>query len=191
MLKKCLLVVLLLATFNIFAASKVAIFAGGCFWCLEADFDKLPGVLHTISGYDGGSKKNPNYQQVSAGATNYAEAVKVIYDPKKVSYQQLLHYFWRHIDPTVKDRQFCDRGRQYRSAIFYLDKQQQAQALQSLRQIKQKFKRVYTEVVPSTHFYPAEKYHQNYYKKNPLRYRYYRWNCGRDARVKEVWNGKS
>jgi len=170
--------------------NKVAILAGGCFWCVEADFDKLNGVIKTISGYDGGLIKNPTYQQVSSGQTNYAEAVKIIYDPNKITYQELLFYFWRHIDPTVKDAQFCDRGKQYRSAIFYLNSQQKKQALASFKQIKTMFKIVYTEVTPSTHFYPAEEYHQNYYKKNPLRYQFYRRRCGRDVHVRNIWFGK-
>lgn len=171
--------------------SKEAIFAGGCFWCLQADFDKLPGVVQTISGYDGGDSQNPTYEQVSSGTTNYAESVKVIYDPTKVSYDTLLTYFWHHIDPTVQDAQFCDMGKQYRSAIFFLDNEQAQQAQASLLKIKKFFPHVYTEIVPSTHFYPAEEYHQDYYKKNPIRYKFYRLNCGRDARIKEVWHEKS
>ena len=176
---------------NAYAQNKIAIFAGGCFWCVEADFDKLPGVIATISGYDGGTVENPTYPLVSSGRTNYAEAVKIIYDPKKVSYQELLDYFWTHIDPTVENAQFCDHGKAYRSAIFYLNTHQKQLALASLKKVKTLFKQVYTQVVPSTHFYPAEEYHQNYYRKNPFKYRYYRWGCGRDARVKKIWDGKS
>ena len=182
---------LLLAFIPAFAQTKEAIFAGGCFWCVEADFDKLPGVVSTISGYDGGQSPNPTYEQVSSGSTNYAESVKVIYDPKKISYPQLLEYFWHHIDPTVKDAQFCDHGRQYRTAIFYLNPEQKQQALASLQKIKQQLPIVYTDIVPSTQFYPAEEYHQNYYKKNPVRYKYYRFTCGRDARIKEIWHNES
>lgn len=190
MLKKWILLLGLILITNLTYAQE-AIFAGGCFWCLEADFDKLPGVVKTIAGYDGGQSKNPTYEEVSSGATNYAESVKVIYDPNKVDYPTLLNYFWRHIDPTVKDAQFCDHGRQYRTAIFYLNAQQKQQALASLEQIKKQFPAVYTEVVPSTQFYPAEEYHQNYYQKNPIRYKFYRLNCGRDNRIKEIWHDKS
>lgn len=170
-----------------FAKTEMAIFAGGCFWCMEADFDKVPGVLSTISGFDGGTFPNPSYQLVSSGHTNYTESVKVTFDPDKVSYQALVEYFWRHIDPTAKDAQFCDHGRQYRSAIFYLNTQQKKIAKASKNKIEKLFPTVYTEISPSTHFYPAEKYHQNYYRKNPIRYRYYRYQCGRDQRIQEVW----
>jgi peptide methionine sulfoxide reductase msrA/msrB len=172
------------------ADNKEAIFAGGCFWCMQADFDKLPGVVNVISGYDGGESKNPTYKEVSSGSTNYAESVKVIYDASKVSYPELLSYFWRHIDPTVKDKQFCDVGRQYRTAIFYLDENQKQEALKSLSKIKNLFPSVYTEISPSTQFYPAEEYHQKYNQKNPIRYKFYRTSCERDSRVKEVWQGK-
>lgn len=165
-----------------------AIFAGGCFWCVEADFDKVPGVLETISGFDGGKTPNPTYKQVSSGATDYAEAVKVVFDPRKVSYRQLLKVFWHSIDPTVLNRQFCDVGKQYRTAIFYLNDTQKEQALASLKEIKGSLNdEVYTEIVPSTYFYSAEEYHQNYHKKNPLRYKFYRTSCGRDARLRDLW----
>lgn len=193
MLKRMFAIVLLgvlIFSVNAYAEEKVAIFAGGCFWCLEADFDKVPGVIASINGYDGGHIKKPSYEQVSSGRTDYAESVKIIYDPKKVSYKELLRYFWMHVDPTVKDRQFCDHGKQYRTAIFYLNDQQKKMALASLADVKKLFKTVHTEVVPSTHFYRAENYHQNYYQVNPVRYRYYRWRCGRDARVKTLWQGK-
>ena len=190
-MKKVLVSILLVfLTVSVFAANKEMIVAGGCFWCVQADFDKVPGVVKTIVGYDGGYSTNPTYEKVAMGKTHYAEAVKIIYNPDKVSYQQLLSYFWRHIDPTVKDAQFCDHGAQYRSAIFYLNASQKQQALASKESIEKLFPKVYTEVSKSTHFYPAEKYHQDYYKKNPVRYKYYRWNCGRDDRVKEVWRGK-
>lgn len=191
MSKKMAFLLLVMMSFTLaIAQNNVAIFAGGCFWCMEADFDKLPGVIQTIAGYDGGQSSNPTYQQVSSGTTNYAESVKVIYDPTKLSYPQLLNYYWHHIDPTVKDAQFCDHGRQYRSAIFYLNDEQKQQALASLNSVKKQLPVVYTEIVPSTQFYPAENYHQDYYKKNPLRYKFYRSSCGRDARVHEIWNGK-
>ncbi len=189
-MKKVVLIALALFPVISMAATKTAIFSGGCFWCVEADFDKVPGVVKTISGYDGGIKTNPTYQTVSAGVTNYAESVKIIYNPAKVSYPKLLNYFWKHVDPTVKDAQFCDIGKQYRTAIFYLNDEQKQQALASLKKVKKLFPKVYTQVVPSTKFYPAEKYHQDYYKKNPVRYKYYRWGCGRDARVQALWGNK-
>jgi len=174
------------------AISATAIFAGGCFWCVEADFDKLPGVLATESGYIGGRVNNPTYDQVSRGGTGHAEAVRIAYDPKKITYEQLLDYFWRHIDPTVKDRQFCDSGDQYRSAIFYHGAVQKLAAEASKTRLEKsgRFPRIHTEVVPAGAFYPAEEYHQDYYRKNPIRYKYYRTGCGRDARVSEIWGEK-
>ncbi|MEJ2376240.1 MAG: peptide-methionine (S)-S-oxide reductase MsrA [Pseudolabrys sp.] len=172
------------------AGQAVATFAGGCFWCVESDFDKVPGVISTTSGYAGGHTKNPTYHQVSAGGTGYAESVQVIYDPKKVSYQQLLTYFWHHIDPTVKNRQFCDVGHQYRTAIFVHNGEQRKLAEASKKKVEAELKvPIYTEIDNAGRFYPAEVYHQNYYKKNPLRYEFYRWNCGRDQRVKQIWGG--
>jgi len=169
--------------------SATAIFAGGCFWCLEADFDKLPGVLSTESGYAGGAVRNPTYEQVSRGGTGHAESVRVTYDPAQVQYEKLLDYFWHHVDPTVKDRQFCDIGNQYRTAIFYQNDMQRRAALTSKAAFEKtgRFARIYTEIAPAGVFYPAEEYHQDYYKKNPIRYKYYRTSCGRDARVNEVW----
>ncbi len=167
-----------------------ATFAGGCFWCMEDPFDKLPGVVAVTAGYTGGHKKNPTYEEVSAGGTGHAEAVQIVYDPGKVSYEKLLDIFWHNIDPTVKDRQFCDVGNQYRSAIFYHTEEQQTLAEQSMRELEKNkpFKEpIVTEVVPATEFYPAEEYHQHYYKKNPLRYKYYRYSCGRDQRLQELW----
>ena len=166
-----------------------AIFGGGCFWCVEADFDKVPGVLSTTSGYIGGSVPNPTYEQVSAGGTGHAEVVRVVYDPSKVSYQDLLAFFWRNIDPLTANAQFCDRGSQYRSAIFYLDDEQKRLAEASKAEIVQRFKPrpVVTEIAPAMEFYPAEDYHQDYYRKNELKYKFYRWSCGRDARLEEVW----
>ncbi len=174
-----------------FAKTAEAIFAGGCFWCLEADFDKVPGVIKTESGYDGGTSKDPTYQSVSAGSTHYAESVRVTYDSDKISYQELVAYFWRQIDPTVQDKQFCDTGHQYRSAIFYLNETQKQIAEKSKLEIEKKFSKVYTEIVPSTHFYPAEEYHQNYHVKNPVRYKYYRYRCGRDVRLEAIWGAKT
>jgi len=169
--------------------TATAVFAGGCFWCIEADFEKLDGITAVESGYTGGSLRNPTYQQVSQGGTGHAEAVRVRYDPQRVSYEKLLDYFWRHIDPTVKDRQFCDIGSQYRSAIFYQNDTEQKLAQSSKQGLEKsgRFPHIYTEIVAASTFYPAEDYHQDYYKKNPIRYQYYRHSCGRDARVKSVW----
>ena len=174
------------------ASANTAIFAGGCFWCVEADFDKLPGVLGTESGYAGGQLRNPTYEQVSRGGTGHAESVRVTYDPQKVSYDQLLQYFWHHIDPTVKDRQFCDVGSQYRSAIFYLNDAQRAAAQASKAALEKSGRPalIYTEISPAGIFYPAEEYHQDYYRKNPVRYKVYRTSCGRDARLSEIWQTK-
>jgi peptide-methionine (S)-S-oxide reductase len=175
------------------AKTDKAIFAGGCFWCVEADFDKVPGVLSTVSGYIGGSTANPTYEQVAAKRTGHAEAVEIVFDPAKVSYAQLLEYFWRTIDPTTKDRQFCDVGSPYRTAIYARDEAQLKAAKASLAALEKSkpFKApIVTEVVKAGPFYVAEDYHQDYYKKNPVRYTYYRQTCGRDNRLKELW-GKS
>lgn len=172
------------------AALEKAIFAGGCFWCMEAPFDKLPGVVSVTAGYTGGEKKNPTYKEVSAGGTGHAEAVLIVYDPAKISYRSLLGVFWRNIDPTVVDRQFCDVGHQYRAAIFYLGEGQRKAALLSKAALDKNrpFREpVVTGIIPAAEFYPAEEYHQHYYKKNPLRYSYYRSGCGRDKRLKELW----
>lgn len=169
--------------------AETAIFAGGCFWCLEADMEKLAGVLAAESGYTGGRTVNPTYEQVSSGMTGHTEAVRVSYDPSKISYPQLLNYFWHHIDPTVKDRQFCDVGSQYRSGIYYRNdaERRAAEASRDALLKSGKFAIIYTEIAAATAFHPAETYHQNYYKKNPIRYSYYRRSCGRDARVAAVW----
>lgn len=167
-----------------------ATFAGGCFWCMERPFDQIPGVISVTSGYTGGKKKNPTYEEVSAGGTGHAEAVQVVYDLSKVSYEKLLQIFWHNIDPTTKDRQFCDTGNQYRSAIFYHGEQQHKAALKSKADLEtsKPFKEpVVTEIIEAAEFYPAEEYHQDYYKKNPIRYKFYRTNCGRDRRLKELW----
>jgi peptide-methionine (S)-S-oxide reductase len=173
-------------------ANATAIFAGGCFWCIEADFEKLPGVTGVESGYTAGKTVNPTYEQVSSGATGHAEAVRVNYDPAKVSYQQLVDYFWRHIDPTVKDQQFCDVGTQYRSGIYWQGEAERKIAENSRDALLKsgKLAHIHTEIAAASVFYPAEEYHQDYYKKNPIRYAYYRKGCGRDARVQEVWGGK-
>jgi len=169
-----------------------AIFAGGCFWCVEADFDKVPGVISTTSGYIGGTVKNPTYQQVSGGTTGHAEAVEVVYDPGKVTYAKLLDTFWRNIDPLAKDKQFCDSGNEYRSAIFYLDDEQKKLAEETKKTVEAKFapKQVHTQIVKATEFYKAEDYHQDFYKKNESRYKFYRWNCGRDQRLEQLWGKK-
>ena len=171
-------------------ATSKAIFAGGCFWCVEADFDKVPGVLSTTSGYIGGKVTNPTYAQVSAKGTGHAEAVEIVFDPAKVSYEQLLEHYWHSIDPTTQDRQFCDAGSPYRTAIFALDAAQlkAAQAsLAALEKSKPFPEPIVTQIVLAGPFYAAEAYHQDYYKKNPIRYQYYRTSCGRDARLKQLW----
>ena len=172
------------------AMSATAIFAGGCFWCMEHDFDQVPGVISTTSGYTGGHVANPSYEQVSAGGTGHAESVQVRYDPRKVGYQKLLDVYWHNIDPVAVDRQFCDRGSQYRSAIFYLDDAQKRLAEASKRKLEAsgRFTQpIATQIVAAGRFYPAEEYHQDYYKKNPIRYKFYRFNCGRDQRLEEIW----
>ena len=170
------------------AGQAVATFAGGCFWCTEADFDKVEGVISTTSGYTGGHVANPTYEQVSDGGTGHAESVQVIYDPSKVSYQQLLTYFWHHIDPTVKDRQFCDVGHQYRTAIFVHNDEERALAEASKKKVEEELKKpVYTEIDAAGPFHPAEEYHQNFHLKNPTKYKFYRWNCGRDQRLEQLW----
>jgi len=173
-------------------AKAVATFAGGCFWCMEPPYDKLDGVISTTSGYMGGTVKNPTYEEVSSGGTGHAEVVQVTYDPNKVSYQKLLEVFWHNVDPTVKDRQFCDIGNQYRTAIFvHTDEQRRlAENSKALLAMTKPFKDpIVTPVVTATEFWPAEEYHQDYYVKNPLRYNYYRTGCGRDARLKALWGG--
>jgi peptide-methionine (S)-S-oxide reductase len=169
-----------------------ATLAAGCFWCVEADFDKLPGVISTTSGYTGGRLANPTYEQVSRGGTGHTEAVEIVYDPAKVTYEQLLDHFWKNVDPLTAHRQFCDVGEQYRPAIFVHDEAQRAAADASKKRVQQRFKDpVVVEIAPAAAFYRAEAYHQDYYKKNPVQYRYYRWSCGRDARLKELWRNAS
>jgi peptide-methionine (S)-S-oxide reductase len=167
-----------------------AAFAAGCFWCTEEAMDKVPGVISTTSGYMGGSKKNPTYQEVSSGVTGHTEIVQVVYDPTKVSYERLLEQFWVNHDPTVKDRQFCDVGSQYRPSIFYYDDEQKRLAEASKLKWEQSkpFKQpIVTPIVQATEFWPAEEYHQDYYTKNPVRYKYYSTSCGRYARLDELW----
>lgn len=173
--------------------AAVAVFAGGCFWCTESDFDKVPGVLSTTSGYIGGTLANPTYEQVSSGTSGHLEAVQVRYDPAKTDYAKLLAAFWPTIDPLTPNRQFCDAGPQYRSAIFYANAEEQrlAQASKAALEASKRFSQpIVTELLAATTFYPAEEYHQDYYSKNPLRYAYYRNSCGRDDRLKEVWGAK-
>ena len=172
------------------ARLETATFAGGCFWCMQTPFEKIPGVAKTTVGYTGGVVQNPNYQQVSAGGTGHAEAVDVQFDPAKVTYAQLLDVFWHNIDPLAKDRQFCDVGEQYRSAIFTHGDEQRKTANQSLHTLvaSARFNSpIQTQIVDATKFYPAEDYHQDYHRKNPGRYAFYRWNCGRDNRLQELW----
>lgn len=174
--------------------TAVATFAGGCFWCMEPPYDKTPGVISTTSGYTGGTLENPTYHQVSDGGTGHAEAVEVVYDPAVVGYEKLLEIFWHNIDPLAKDRQFCDSGHQYRTAIFYHDAEQKRLAEESKAKLEAEGKfqaPIETEIVAAGAFYPAEDYHQDYYMKNPLRYKYYRWNCGRDQRLKYLWGDEA
>lgn len=168
--------------------TATATFAGGCFWCVEADFDKVAGVISTTSGYIGGRTANPSYEEVVRGGTGHAEAVEIVYDPAKVSYEKLLDVFWRNVDPLDARGQFCDKGSQYRTGIFYHSEKQKQLAEASKKALDGRFKQpIVTEIVSATEFYPAEAYHQDYYQKNPLRYKYYRLSCGRDQRLEELW----
>ncbi len=172
------------------AQTAKAVFAGGCFWCMVAPFKALDGVLSVTSGYTGGITQNPTYEQVSSGRTGHAESVQVVYDPKKVTYEKLLYVFWRNIDPTTKNRQFCDVGTQYRTGIFYFDEEQKKAALASKAELDKSrpFKaEIVTEITAAGEFTAAEGYHQDYYLKNPVRYKFYRAGCGRDDRLKELW----
>jgi len=172
-------------------ATAIATFAGGCFWCVEADFDKVEGVISTTSGYTGGTTANPTYYEVGNGGTGHTEAVEIVYDPGKVSYEKLLDVFWHNHDPLVKNRQFCDRGDQYRPAIFYRNDEQRRLAEASKETHQARFKQpIQTEITAAGPFYKAEDYHQDYYHKNPIRYQFYRFNCGRDARLEELWGKK-
>lgn len=169
---------------------ETATFAGGCFWCMEPPFDELKGVFSTTSGYTGGDERNPTYEEVSSGTTGHAEALQVVYDPSVIGYSKLLEVFWKNIDPTTSDRQFCDRGHQYRSEIFFHNEAQKILAEESQRMIEQQpeFKgKIVTRITELKVFYPAEEYHQDFYKKNPIRYNSYRLGCGRDRRLKELW----
>ena len=188
---------LLVTSLNIFAAdskTEIATFAGGCFWCMEPPFDKLDGVISTTSGYTGGHQASPTYKQVSAGSTGHTEAIQVEYDPATVSYEELLSVFWKNIDPTTANSQFCDHGSQYRSGIFYHNDEQKKAAeisLNKLNQTKSFDEPVVTEITSASIFYPAEEYHQDYYQKNPLRYKYYRFACGRDKRLEQLWGAST
>jgi peptide-methionine (S)-S-oxide reductase len=171
-----------------------ATFAGGCFWCMEPPFDKLEGVVSTLSGYTGGQLKDPSYEQVSSGGTGHLEAVQIRFDPDKVSYSNLLEIFWRNVDPTDRGGQFCDRGEQYRTAIFYHSEEQRRLAEESKSNLERSGrlpKPIVTEIRPASAFYPAEDYHQNYYKKNPVRYKLYRYGCGRDRVLERLWGQTS
>jgi peptide-methionine (S)-S-oxide reductase len=174
------------------AKTATAIFAGGCFWCMEPPFDKIEGVVSTTSGYTGGSKPDPTYQEVSAGKTGHTEALKVVYDPAKVSYERLLEVFWRNHDPLSADGQFCDKGSQYRAGIFFGNEEEKKLAEASKAVVAARFKQpIVTEIVPASTFYPAEDYHQDYYIKNPIRYKYYSTSCGRYRRLKELWGDEA
>ncbi len=180
-----------LMTSNLFSSenTETAIFAGGCFWCLQHDFDRVPGVISTTAGYAGGNTKNPTYEEVSAGGTGHLESVRVVFDPRKVTYAQLLDFYWHNIDPTRNDGQFCDTGDQYRPVIFYSTDTQKREAEASKEELikANQVKPILVEILPINTFYPAEEYHQKYYKKNPIKYKFYRMRCGRDKRLKEVW----
>ncbi|GFO54279.1 peptide methionine sulfoxide reductase MsrA [Geomonas sp. Red276] len=172
---------------------ETAIFAGGCFWCMEPVFDKIDGVVSVMPGYIGGDVPNPSYQEVCQGETGHAEAVRIHFDPAKVSYRELVRVFWRNIDPTTRNRQFCDYGTQYRTAIFYLDENQKRIAEDTLREVLEAYtfeRPIATEIVPAGEFFEAEEYHQQYYKKEPYRYKQYHDNCGRIYRLKELWGEK-
>jgi peptide-methionine (S)-S-oxide reductase len=173
-----------------------ATFAGGCFWCMEKPFDELPGVVSVTSGYSGGQKRSPTYEEVSAGTTGHAESVQILFDPQRITYSQLLEVYWHNVDPTTPDRQFCDHGHQYRSAIFVHDETQRRLAEESKKTKEAELALtvklpIVTEIVPFTEFWPAEEYHQHFYKKNPMRYQSYRLGCGRDRRLQELWGPKA
>jgi peptide-methionine (S)-S-oxide reductase len=172
------------------AETRKATFAGGCFWCMEAPFDKLPGVSAVAAGYTGGSKSMPTYEQVSAGTTGHAEAVEITYDPARIGYDKLLDVFWHNVDPVTPNAQFCDHGTQYRTAIYYHDDEQKRQAeatKETLTRSGRLGKPIVTEIAAASMFWPAEEYHQHYYAKNPVRYKFYRYNCGRDQRLEQLW----
>jgi len=190
--------IVLLGSWNVQSASQAAVdgtlsrayFAGGCFWCMEEAFEKVEGVLSATSGYMGGTVANPSYEEVSAGRTGHAESVEVVYDPAKVSYQKLLDAFWHNVDPVTPNAQFCDHGSQYRSAVFFQTDEEKRAADASRQALEQsnRFKEpIVTQIVMASQFYPAEEYHQDYYKKNPVRYKFYKYNCGRAKRLEALW----
>ncbi|MEW6248234.1 MAG: peptide-methionine (S)-S-oxide reductase MsrA [Nitrospirota bacterium] len=192
LLRLSIVAALVAGSFSGQAATQLAkaTFAGGCFWCMEEVFEAVEGVVSVTSGYTGGQQAHPSYEDVSAGGTGHAEAVEIVYDPSRVSYEKLLQVFWRNIDPTTPDRQFCDKGHQYRSAIFYHDETQHRLAEESKLAVEttKPFKEpIVTEIVPASEFYPAEDYHQDFYKKNPIRYKFYKFNCGRAQRLAQLW----
>ena len=191
MLKMLLPALLLLLPISTSHASKnaVAVFAGGCFWCMQSELDKVPGIKKTVVGYTGGHTKNPSYHQVGTGTTGHIEAIKVLFDPAIISYKKLLEHFWKNVDPTDAGGQFCDRGNTYISRIFYLNNEQKKLATASKAELAKKMgsKKIATDIVSASRFYPAESYHQEYYKKNPVRYKFYRYRCGRDARLRQLW----
>lgn len=173
-------------------AKQTAIFAGGCFWCMEPVFDKMPGVLSVMPGYTGGTTSNPSYQEVCTGETGHVEAVRIVFDPARVSYRELLRVFWRNIDPTTKNRQFCDYGSQYQTAVFYADEEQRREAEESREEAQRENllgAAVVTEILPASEFYPAEEFHRQYYRKEPYHYQRYHDGCGRNWRLKELWGG--
>jgi peptide-methionine (S)-S-oxide reductase len=170
------------------APEAIATFAGGCFWCMEEAFEQVPGVLSVTSGYTGGDRENPSYEEVSAGGSGHAEAIEVRYDPTRSGFGQLLEVFWHNVDPLTPDAQFCDHGKQYRSAIFYRGEDEKRRAEDTKLAYAGRFKApIVTEIVPAGTFYPAEDYHQDYYKKNPVRYKFYKYNCGRAQRLEALW----
>jgi peptide-methionine (S)-S-oxide reductase len=188
----CLSALLLVVAASAVRADQLstATFAGGCFWCMQPPFDRLDGVISTTAGYTGGHTKNPTYDEVESGSTGHTEAIQITYDPKKISYAKLLDVFWHNIDPLMPNGQFCDLGTQYRSAVFYHNDEQKRLAEESKKVLEASgrfHKPVVTEIVPASEFYPAEDYHQEYYRKNPVRYHYYRYRCGRDQRLEELW----
>jgi peptide-methionine (S)-S-oxide reductase len=187
-MKRLIFVLALLLALPAFAQTAKATFAGGCFWCTESDLQKVPGVISVVSGYSGGQVKGPSYEQVSSGGTGHRESVEVTYDPKKLSYEKLLDAFWHDVDPFDDEGQFCDKGAQYRGAIFYHDAQQKAAAEASKAALEKRFgRKIVTDILPAGPFYVAEDYHQDYAKKNPVRYHFYRFNCGRDQRLEAIW----
>ena len=194
MFKKTLLLITAALFINMAsAATEKAIFGGGCFWCIEPPFDKQDGILSTISGYTGGHLENPSYRDVSSGQSGHVEVVEILYDPEIVSYEKLLEVYWVNVDPLNDTGQFCDRGSQYLSTIFYLNEDQRLAAEKSLEALKESNVlkgKIVTSIRPAVRFYPAEEYHQDYYQKNSLSYRYYRYRCGRDERLKQLWQSK-